>query len=263
MATFAFDDGKTLSEESHDNDNNIFTSTSSNGNVIELSLPGTPVNETRIQPAALKPKKGRSGSTISSTGITQAVSVPAPPAAAVSGPLEVSTGYGRHRQLQGNTIDFAGGRMENAGDAVVSFAVTVEKAIQCDMFDDDVLNELPSAAPHRPNTAGIRQHRESAVGARKASFAPKKSLRKRVQVYPQEQLALDAPKRLQERENVRGGLSKFRLFMHDLKQWWQTQRTRRRDPVPIWRGSIKNIEGRFGSGMTSFFVFLRYLASFR
>ena len=37
------------------------------------------------------------------------------------------------------------------------------------------------------------------------------------------------------------------------------KRQRRTDPIPVWRGSIKRIEGTFGSGLGSFFTFLRWL----
>lgn len=61
------------------------------------------------------------------------------------------------------------------------------------------------------------------------------------------------------RENRRAALSRWRLFLYDLQQWWYLKRTRRRDPVPVWRNAIKAIEGQFGTGMASFFVFLRWL----
>ncbi len=56
---------------------------------------------------------------------------------------------------------------------------------------------------------------------------------------------------------MRKNLSGFALIWHDIKQWWHLQRTKRRDPIPMWRNSIKIIEGRFGSGIASFFVFVR------
>ncbi len=31
------------------------------------------------------------------------------------------------------------------------------------------------------------------------------------------------------------------------------------DPIPIWRGSIRNIEGQFGTAIGSFFVFSRFV----
>ena len=42
---------------------------------------------------------------------------------------------------------------------------------------------------------------------------------------------------------------------HSIQQW----RSRNRDPVPIWRTQIKLIEGHFGTGVVSFFVFTRYI----
>jgi hypothetical protein len=60
------------------------------------------------------------------------------------------------------------------------------------------------------------------------------------------------------RDNVRAQLSGLQLIWFDVKVWWHLQRTKRRDPIFIWRTSIKNIEGEFGSALTSFFVFLRY-----
>jgi hypothetical protein len=52
-------------------------------------------------------------------------------------------------------------------------------------------------------------------------------------------------------------MSGLKLLWHDLRAWWHRQRTKRRDPIPIWRAQIKHIEGEFGSALTSFFVFLR------
>lgn len=72
-------------------------------------------------------------------------------------------------------------------------------------------------------------------------------------------LELDAPKRLQARENERGALGRWQLFWYDLRRWWKMKRQRRTDPIPVWRGSIKRIEGTFGSGLGSFFTFLRWL----
>lgn len=60
------------------------------------------------------------------------------------------------------------------------------------------------------------------------------------------------------RDNVRAQLSCMQLLWLDIKLWWHLQRTKRRDPIFIWRTSIKLIEGEFGSALTSFFVFLRY-----
>eukprot|EP00050_Salpingoeca_kvevrii_P018453 m.74438 g.74438 ORF g.74438 m.74438 type:complete len:735 (-) comp8053_c0_seq2:3365-5569(-) len=81
---------------------------------------------------------------------------------------------------------------------------------------------------------------------------------RRNQVAPLD-LELDSPRRLKERENVRAQKNYWALKWHDLKTWWHLKRTRRRDPTPLWRQKIKIIEGHFGSGMASFFVFIRWL----
>jgi hypothetical protein len=59
------------------------------------------------------------------------------------------------------------------------------------------------------------------------------------------------------RSNMRRQLGFFGLLLYDLKTWIHLQRTQRRDPVPVWRKHIKRIEGSFGTGPASFFVFLR------
>lgn len=64
---------------------------------------------------------------------------------------------------------------------------------------------------------------------------------------------------LLRRENRRAQLGTVGLLWHDLKRWWYIKRTRRRDPIPIWRTAIKTIEGHFGTGQASFFVFVRWL----
>lgn len=61
------------------------------------------------------------------------------------------------------------------------------------------------------------------------------------------------------RDNLRAELGRCGLLFHDIRRWWELKRTRRRDPVPVWRGAIKKIEGQFGSGVASFFVFTRWL----
>lgn len=58
---------------------------------------------------------------------------------------------------------------------------------------------------------------------------------------------------------MRAKLGTYRLWLYDLKRWWQQKRTRRRDPIPIWRNAIKAIEGHFGTAQSSFFVFVRWL----
>lgn len=66
-------------------------------------------------------------------------------------------------------------------------------------------------------------------------------------------------KRLRMRENVRKNLGWLGLFFHDLRTWVKLQSLRRRDPIFLWRGKIKKIEGQFGSGVASFFIFSRFL----
>jgi hypothetical protein len=59
------------------------------------------------------------------------------------------------------------------------------------------------------------------------------------------------------RDNKRKGMSAWRLFWHDLKARAVAWKNKRRDPVPIWRSAIHEMEGRFGSSIASFFVFTR------
>jgi hypothetical protein len=66
-------------------------------------------------------------------------------------------------------------------------------------------------------------------------------------------------KRLCARNNVRKNMSWFKLQLYDLRAWLYVQRMRRRDPIPIWRTRIKRIEDTFGSGVSGFFVFARFL----
>eukprot|EP00051_Salpingoeca_urceolata_P018436 m.258588 g.258588 ORF g.258588 m.258588 type:complete len:494 (-) comp19195_c0_seq2:1774-3255(-) len=72
-----------------------------------------------------------------------------------------------------------------------------------------------------------------------------------------QKLDLDPPKRLQERQNLRKELGFFGLAWYDFQLWLQLHRTRRRDPIPLWRKPIRVVEGHFGSGYASFFAFIR------
>eukprot|EP00049_Salpingoeca_infusionum_P015349 m.297933 g.297933 ORF g.297933 m.297933 type:complete len:814 (+) comp15859_c0_seq4:268-2709(+) len=73
------------------------------------------------------------------------------------------------------------------------------------------------------------------------------------------ELQLDRARRLQERENARRNLSTIRLWWYNWNHRRQMRRLQRRDPTPLWRGMIKTIEGKFGTGLASFFVFMRWL----
>lgn len=51
----------------------------------------------------------------------------------------------------------------------------------------------------------------------------------------------------------------LRLLVHDMSMSFYHWRTKRRDPIPLWNTAIKSIEGQFGGGIASFFVFIRYV----
>ncbi len=74
-----------------------------------------------------------------------------------------------------------------------------------------------------------------------------------------ELLDLDSPRRLKARENKRANMGPVRLWFYDLGLAFSQWRRKRRDPLPLWNGAIKSMEGQFGSGVGSFFAFTRYL----
>eukprot|EP00048_Salpingoeca_helianthica_P022804 m.20445 g.20445 ORF g.20445 m.20445 type:complete len:706 (+) comp7838_c1_seq1:160-2277(+) len=136
----------------------------------------------------------------------------------------------------------------------VQITSTANAACQTEIMED--LSFLPSAREgNNTKDYGVRgQEGKERKLERKSLF----NLRTN-KVHPEEALQLDAPRRLQARSNMRRQLGFFGLLLYDLKTWIHLQRTQRRDPVPVWRASIKAIEGGFGTGTASFFVFLRWL----
>ncbi|EGD81772.1 hypothetical protein PTSG_02485 [Salpingoeca rosetta] len=122
----------------------------------------------------------------------------------------------------------------------------------------DAIDELP-----RPGTTHGRRVSDMHGRRRVSEMRNRRASRwrsKKASIHPEtDALELDAPKRLQARDNVRRALGRWHLFWYDLRRWWHLKRTRRRDPIPIWSRSIKRIEGYFGSGLASFFTFLRWL----
>eukprot|EP00055_Hartaetosiga_balthica_P017682 m.121343 g.121343 ORF g.121343 m.121343 type:complete len:747 (+) comp9376_c1_seq2:150-2390(+) len=166
------------------------------------------------------------------------------------GTIQVTTQPAGNRVLQHSTqFNF---------DETATQSNSKKVTIAC-QTDPLLINNLPSAVMYqnRPTSAiaqgGIARRRtgnfERRRGKAKTSMANDN----------QPVFELDSPKRLQERENVRKQLGFFGLLWFDLKVWWKLKRTRRRDPIPIWRGQIKKIEGIFGNGMATFFIFLRWL----
>eukprot|EP00730_Choanoeca_flexa_P014773 TRINITY_DN6580_c0_g1_i2.p1 TRINITY_DN6580_c0_g1~~TRINITY_DN6580_c0_g1_i2.p1 ORF type:complete len:717 (+),score=124.84 TRINITY_DN6580_c0_g1_i2:46-2196(+) len=161
-----------------------------------------------------------------------------------------------HENLPGHVIDLSTAKPPRTPHRDVQIdRETRDQAIQATEFDEQLLAELPSVQAMqqhiRPSTASEKVRRESKMKLRKR--------RKKSRVAPAEDLDLDEPSRLQNRENIRAQLSGIKLFLHDVRVWLEMQRSKRRDPIPIWRGPIKTIEGEFGSALTSFFVFLRWL----
>ncbi|XP_013391142.1 uncharacterized protein LOC106159409 [Lingula anatina] len=59
-------------------------------------------------------------------------------------------------------------------------------------------------------------------------------------------------------KNVRAGMNWFDLWRHDFKVWWHRQGRKKQD-FPLFNKQIMTIEGHFGSGLVSFFVFTRWL----
>ena len=64
-------------------------------------------------------------------------------------------------------------------------------------------------------------------------------------------------------DNKRRHMGYFQLLWHDFKVWFANWRHKRRDPVPLWRANIKYIEGRFGSSIAAFFIFVRLAVCYR
>ncbi|KAJ3300989.1 Transmembrane channel-like protein 5, partial [Gonapodya sp. JEL0774] len=65
-------------------------------------------------------------------------------------------------------------------------------------------------------------------------------------------------RRVRDRKaNERAGLSRFGLLLYDLRNWISK---RRRNPsvIQIWVHQLKTVEGRFGSGISSYFVLHRW-----
>lgn len=142
-------------------------------------------------------------------------------------------------------------------ESVVDVDRTLDVGVQTEYMGD--LSDMPSAHDDRLARHGIRADNEedgeghAPLQARKSHWSIRNN-----KVHP-EAVQLDAPRRLQARENIRRKLGFFGLLLYDFKHWLHLKRTQRRDPVPVWRKSIKTIEGQFGSGYASFFVFLRWL----
>eukprot|EP00163_Fabomonas_tropica_P018868 TRINITY_DN3326_c0_g1_i2.p1 TRINITY_DN3326_c0_g1~~TRINITY_DN3326_c0_g1_i2.p1 ORF type:complete len:916 (+),score=165.93 TRINITY_DN3326_c0_g1_i2:301-3048(+) len=43
------------------------------------------------------------------------------------------------------------------------------------------------------------------------------------------------------------------------REWWRIRRARKRDPIPLFRDSLKSIEGNFGASVASVFLFHRFV----
>lgn len=141
-----------------------------------------------------------------------------------------------------------------AAATAAAATTTMDTACQTEVMED--LSFLPSAKDeHLSKEFGVRgQEAKEKLLERRSLFTLRTN-----QVHPEEMLQLDAPRRLQARSNMRRQLGFFGLLLYDLKTWINLQRSQRRDPMPVWRAAIKRIEGRFGTGTASFFVFLRWL----
>lgn len=59
-------------------------------------------------------------------------------------------------------------------------------------------------------------------------------------------------------KKLRSAMPLFERFLHDTKLWWQRRQYASQDFF-LFRGSLKRIEGYFGSGVVSVFVFLRWI----
>ncbi|EDQ90806.1 uncharacterized protein MONBRDRAFT_6695 [Monosiga brevicollis MX1] len=147
-----------------------------------------------------------------------------------------------------------------------------EVGVQATELDETLINALPSTRAvqfqHHNLAREMKEQQgrlQSAHTSRRASqrvLQRMVSRRKHSRVAPlldDMDLDIDAPTRLKNRDNVRANLKGWRLVWYDFRTWVQMQRHKRRDPIPIWRSAIKDIEGQFGSTLTSFFVFLRWL----
>ena len=58
------------------------------------------------------------------------------------------------------------------------------------------------------------------------------------------------------------GLSRWRIWWYDLAMWWKLLKEDLEDRmahVRLWKSALKQIEGDFGNGVVSYFVFIRFL----
>lgn len=156
--------------------------------------------------------------------------------------------------LNGSQRQYPNNNNNNNHTAITMVPITMVNSVACQTEVMEDLSFLPSAHPDTFNR-NINARLQEAKQQEQRSlfhFANNK-------VHPEETLELDAPRRLQARVNIRQNLGFFQLLVYDLKRWFELQRTQRRDPVFLWRTSIKLIEGRFGTPYASFFVFIRWM----
>eukprot|EP00698_Gefionella_okellyi_P022595 TRINITY_DN7504_c0_g1_i1.p1 TRINITY_DN7504_c0_g1~~TRINITY_DN7504_c0_g1_i1.p1 ORF type:complete len:859 (+),score=192.29 TRINITY_DN7504_c0_g1_i1:51-2579(+) len=57
----------------------------------------------------------------------------------------------------------------------------------------------------------------------------------------------------------RADMNCFQRCFHDTRKKIELHAARRRDTIPLWRDSIKTIDGRYGSSVVSFFIYMRWL----
>ena len=64
-----------------------------------------------------------------------------------------------------------------------------------------------------------------------------------------------------ETENVRtrAKMNRFTRFLYDARNKMKLHAARRRDPIPLWRVSLKTIDGRYGSSVATVFMFFRWI----
>jgi hypothetical protein len=97
---------------------------------------------------------------------------------------------------------------------------------------------------------GVTREREAQAGS--AEMLAAKHLRLGDHAHQDMNLVQSGIKKL------RSAMPMFERFLHDTKLWWQRRQYSSHDFF-LFRGSLKRIEGYFGSGVVSVFVFLRWI----